>query len=133
MDVFGHARRRRRQRRTLLRGGSSRAFSLRVRRVYVERRLFPSRVFAAESGNEASERFVFDESVEVGFVQVIFILASAAKEEPGFANCNEGFARAKASRFCKKPRNGATPVPGPIITIGLEISSGNPNAFVGTL
>ena len=45
----------------------------------------PSRVFAAESGNETSERFVFDESVEVGFVQVIFIFqASAAKEEPGF-------------------------------------------------
>ena len=44
----------------------------------------PSRVFAAESGNEASERFVLDVLFLVGLVIVIFIFASAAKEEPGF-------------------------------------------------
>ena len=45
---------------------------------------FSRRVLSAESGDKAGESFVFDESVEVGFVQVVFILASTAEEEPGF-------------------------------------------------
>ena len=40
-------------------------------------------VLSAESGDKAGESFVFDESVEVGFVQVVFVLASTAEEEPG--------------------------------------------------
>ena len=44
---------------------------------------FSRRVLSAESGDKAGESFVFDES-EVGFVQVVFVLASTAEEEPGF-------------------------------------------------
>ena len=71
------------------------------------------RLIARPGAIESGQNSVAFHLLEIFLVGVIAFFALCAEEEPVFSFCSIAW------RSCKNARNGATPVPGPTMTIGV--------------